>query len=106
MVLKVKDIHWAAGFLEGEAYFGARKGRYPRPEISVDQKEKEPLLKLKKLFGGGVFHPGKSRYYRYGLYGKRAIALMMTVYSLMSRKRKRRIEKVLELWKKTGSTRS
>jgi hypothetical protein len=51
------DLAWAAGFLDGEGYFGLRKqtAAYFVPVIEAAQvATREPLDKLALLFGGSV----------------------------------------------------
>jgi hypothetical protein len=57
-MLMTADIHWAAGFLDGEGSFSFQ-GRTPRShgkslKISAKQKYPPSLEKLKRLFGGGI----------------------------------------------------
>jgi hypothetical protein len=50
--MKATDLHWAAGFLEGEGCFTPINKKHAR--ISVSQKNEEPLLKLQALMGGSI----------------------------------------------------
>ena len=92
----MKDIHWAVGFLEGEGSFQFRHSQ----RVGAAQVQKEPLEKLLMLFGGSlVLQQDKrlnaaDRWY-WGVHGKRARGLMLTVYSLLSTKRKKQIMKSL-----------
>lgn len=57
------DIAWAAGFLDGEGYFGAgfRSGGRTslRIELTASQTHKSPIDKLVKIFGGAVHEVSK-----------------------------------------------
>ena len=108
MSISLVDIGWAAGFLEGEGWFG--EGRSPK--IGAGQKDKEPLERLQKLFGGkiiirspikGAF--GKSSLYWWVLDAYRSPQVMMTLYSLMSERRKTKIGEILSLWKNAKNMR-
>lgn len=101
-----RDIHWLAGFLDGEGYFGIQ-GSTPR--ITAAQKDVWPLLKVKSLVGGTIYrHMGSGSKQRgieakpintIHLNGKRAIGLMMTLYSLLSPRRQEKIKEIVEQWK-------
>lgn len=96
-----EEIYWTAGFLDGEGSFTLCE-RDPR--VSAVQAEPDPLDKLLMLYGGKIYPKkiagfGKKpvRYWMLG--GSRAIALMMTLFPLMSTRRKGQITKVILLWK-------
>ena len=79
------------------------------PYIEVAQVQKEPLDRLLAVFGGKVsFHKRKnakaewSDFYRWTLYGNKAAGMMMTLFKLMSPKRKDQIEVVVSAWIKRG----
>ena len=101
MSISTQDIHWAAGFLEGEGSFDFH-GCTTR--IVAVQVASGPLEKLQKLFGGvirprphRVAHHSPANYWC--VCGHAASGLMMTLYSLMSDKRKVQIKKALAIWK-------
>jgi hypothetical protein len=99
-VLCSRDIGWVAGFLEGEGYFS-----WNRTAISVQasQVQREPLDRLQQLIGGRINGPyatgNQSPYYRWSLCGTRAAELCMTIFVLMSPKRKDKIRTVLAEWR-------
>lgn len=92
----MNDIHWAAGFLEGEGSFTYNLANY-QTSIQVAQVQVEPLERLHRWFGGRVCGPygdnqeTHSPYYRWIVTGPRARGVMHTVYSLMSPRRKEQI---------------
>lgn len=93
----IKNIHWAAGFIEGEGSFCIRKkksGNYS--QVSASQKQKEPLERLQKIFGGAIYTE-KTTMYRWQTNGSLARGIAMTLYSLMSPRRKEQIKKMLLL---------
>jgi hypothetical protein len=111
MALSMTDLHWAAGFLEGEGSFTAvRAGKRPdgRPRESFNlmvhagQVERGPLEKLQRLFGGSLYkhnmHTGNPCV-RWQICGRKAVALMMTMWALMSTRRRGQIEASIEKWK-------
>jgi hypothetical protein len=103
-VITSQEIHWAAGFLDGEGYFQNPAVRRC-PRISAAQKQAWPLLKLKAMFGGSIYYRvtdgrrPERRYFIWERTGRRAIAVMMTVYCLMSPRRQERIRAIIEDWK-------
>ena len=106
-----RDLEWAAGFLEGEGCFGiySNKGQRARsrmPRISAVQIADETLMRLKTLFGGHVQlrsaqRPTSQNYYAWVIQGARAIGVMMTLYTLLSAKRKAKIKEISAEWKST-----
>jgi len=94
-----KDLAWAAGFLEGEGHFGTKTGqkgnpaRYPR--VGAAQVNREPLEKLQVLFGGAIrFRVNREHPCHYWeLNGTRAIGVMMTLYGLLSGRRRTQIQR-------------
>lgn len=104
-MLDIKEIYWAAGFLEGEGSFATR-GPYGNYVVAV-QVQCEPLNRLRRMFGGKIFysdryrksHPKWKPVYRWYVSNAAARGVMMTIYSLMSPRRKVQINKVLDLWR-------
>jgi hypothetical protein len=105
--LTTTDLHWAAGFLEGEGSFGNGGAGIG---MNASQVQKEPLEKLQRLFGGNLHldntsikHPNHQNCWHWTLVGRAGAAIMMTLYVLMSTRRKQQIEKYLTVWKATKS---
>lgn len=104
----IRGLEWAAGFLEGEGWFGASQGgrkhnHYSEKVVAV-QASLEPLERLQRLFGGIIRHrkvdyvrkDGKvSQRWDWLIFGARARGLMMTLYSLLSARRKEAIRLAL-----------
>lgn len=113
--MDIKDLYWAVGFLEGEGNFNyqaksymmksgklCNKGaKYPKFAVKASQVQREPLERLQKLFNGSIYgpinkkHPNQNPQYAWQVTGPRARGVMMTVYSLMSPKRKGQIKYAL-----------
>ncbi len=103
-MIDVKDICWAAGFLEGEGYFcwnknGSVSGKHV---VTACQKIIEPLEKLQRIFGGHIYpyvlrNQGQPErhYYKWQPSGSISRGIMMTIYSQMSSKRQAEIRKAL-----------
>lgn len=84
------DLGWAAGFLEGEGYFSKGKSCI---SVQASQVQLEPLTKMQKLFGGSIHkysqknRPNCNDFYKWGVHGETAEALMKLLLPLMSPKR-------------------
>jgi hypothetical protein len=92
------EIQWIAGFLEGEACWS--RGM----TITVGQVQRWPLEKLHDLCGGRItpkknYNPNASPAFTWYLCGPSAAALSMTLYSLMSPKRRLAIRSALDEWR-------
>ncbi len=88
------DLYWAAGFLEGEGSFLAHTGCC---RVSANQVQRQPLERLAFLFGGSIrYHKNKIWVWR--INGTWARGVMMTLFGLMSFKRKGQIRKALSAW--------
>lgn len=94
-----KDLYWAAGFLEGEGSFRGGEGD---SKVVAAQVQKEPLERLKTLFGGSLYLELKNNknskhkdIWWWKTYGARARGIMMTLYSLMSPRRQAQIKSAL-----------
>jgi hypothetical protein len=106
----VGDLRWVAGFLEGEGHFrrtgheagGNRSGT----EIAnAAQQNLEPLLRLKAYFGGTIRtyqHPDRVNRKSqkpcstWSVSGARARGVLLTIYALMSARRKAQIRAALQ----------
>ena len=96
----IRDLEWAAGFLEGEGHFRSTKGRFGTQQCHATQVQREPLERLLRLFGGVIHGHTKpttthQRSWRWWTTGSRARGVMMTLYSLMSTRRKEQIRVAL-----------
>lgn len=99
----LRDLAWAAGFLEGEGSFsrtGRADGTGPSGErVTASQNNREPLDRLAALFGGQPrFVPNRKNplskqpgIWRWEITGPRARGVAMTIYSLLSLQRRAQI---------------
>ena len=97
----MRDLYWAAGFIEGEGCFSATTTE----RVRVSQVNREPIDRLVSLFGGTTKldkaqHSIRAKYesrpiWCWSVYGARAQGVMMTLYALMSAKRQRQIREAL-----------
>lgn len=95
----MKKLEWVAGFIEGEGSFVFNRNTL---NVSVSQVQKWPLEKLSEILGGKVYRCNNKYggYFMWCANGVRAAAISMTLYALMSPKRKEQIRKVLGLWRR------
>lgn len=94
------DLHWSAGFLEGEGHFGSNSPTARCAVVKAAQVQQEPLSRLRAIFGGRV-SAAKGRkenhqdYFIWQISGSRARGVMMTLYCLLSANRQAAIERAL-----------
>jgi hypothetical protein len=100
MDISENNLNWIAGFLEGEGYFSRGKNCI---SIQASQVNLEPLEKLQKIVGAGSIlkyshnngNHKQNDYYRWGVHGMTAEALMKLLFPLMSAKRQKCISESL-----------
>jgi len=101
---KITDIYWLAGFLDGEGYFGYQHGNI----ITISQTDLDLVERTKKIMKTNSSikltkakkdnHQDK---YTLTVSGTLAVQWMMTLYSIMSLRRKIRIRETLNYWKES-----
>jgi hypothetical protein len=95
----VKDIAWAAGFLEGEGGFRLNNQKAKVAHVHAVQVQREPLDRVRAFFGGSVNRrkgrPHQNDYWEWVVTGARARGVMMTIYTFMSPRRKQQMKKAL-----------
>jgi len=105
MSTSLNQIHWVAGLLEGEGFFGLTKNSptiaLKMNDVDVVEKFKSVVKTTDKIFreerlGGNPAYVTK-------LYGGPAIQWMMTIYPLMGLRRKAKIREILQYWKSRPS---
>jgi len=91
--VKLKDIIWSAGFLEGDGGFYFTTTAV----VSAGQDQLWPLEELKRIYGGSIVYSEHSQWH---IYGYEAAAIMMTLYDLVSPNRQEQIRYALNQWMK------
>jgi len=100
--LALDRLAWVAGFIEGEGSF-THSGSFG---VVASQVQLLAFEKLQRLFGGTITKKGKPpkshhrQCYTWYLHGYKAAALAMTLWTLMSPRRREQIERALTKWKK------
>lgn len=105
--MKYEDAVWLAGLLEGEAWFGERrgKGRSPRPMIALKMCDYDVVSRVAELFGGKAITSLKkpSDNYREQFVtrcvGDAAIEVMEAILPWMGKRRTETIEMLIWLYK-------
>jgi len=95
----IKDIYWAAGYLEGEACFFWHKRTHSQ-QITVASTDEGPIARLQELFGGSIVYkvkktPNHKPQWHWNAHGQRARGIMMTLYPLLSIRRQEKIQECL-----------
>lgn len=97
---KLHEITWIAGLLEGEGYFG------DKPVIEIPSTDLDTIQKYRSVIGVEnsiyVIDPPTDNHkiaYKIRIGGSIAIQWMMTIYPLMSSRRKEAIRKAISRWK-------
>lgn len=89
----LRDLEWAAGFIEGEGSFS---GRQNKQRVEAAQLNPEPVAKLLLIFGGRVKKYRKNYpIWLWVVHGARARGVMMTLYAMMSSVRQEQIRNAL-----------
>lgn len=100
-MLSPRDLGWVAGFLEGEGSF--LDGGRARLRVQATQVEEAPIQRLIALLGGKAWlcrtRHGAQPIWAWTLRGAAAAGLMMTLWVLMSPRRRDQIETALASWK-------
>lgn len=88
IVISLVDIGYAAGFYDGEGSIIKHK-EANSCTVSIVQKDPEPLVKLCKQFGGNIKTYNSYNYWR--VTGTEARGFILTIFSLLSTRRKHQI---------------
>ena len=104
MAITTRQLYWTAGFLEGDGSF--LFGKDGSLKVTAVQVQRWPLDRLVDLYGGKIhltlkshINPKWGDVHRWYVIGERAAGLMMTLYPLMTEKRKGQILIALDDWK-------
>ena len=98
---KLHEITWVAGILEGEGYFcfdGGPKIQLEMTDLDTIEKYKRVTKTTKRIYFIKSHNENHNDKYAIHLCGIEGIQWMMTIYSLMSSRRKEAIRKVIGQW--------
>jgi hypothetical protein len=107
--MKIRDIAWLAGLLEGEGSFGMAKGS---PLIQIGMSDLDVITRAANLMGAPkpsvyelkgnkLWQPHWKATCRTVLHGARAIGWMFTLYPFLGERRRETIRNVIDGWKKS-----
>ena len=98
---KITDIHWIAGLLEGEGNFTYGTGA----QLRIWMTDEDTISKARSIMDPNTKiliddrKGNRQTVYGFFVYGNLAIQWMMTIYSLVGRRRKEKIREILLKWK-------
>ncbi len=95
MVQLTKDIIWLAGLLEGEGYFGLSEGKYPK--IALGMTDEDIIVRASALINARVCR--QKNMWITQVNGAYAIQWMMTLYTLLGKRRRECIREIIKVWK-------
>lgn len=106
---RTQDLFWVAGLLEGEGcFYVTPPSRGTAVSVICEMTDEDVLVKLAKILRLGWVREkprktvnGKTTY-RYTASGSQAIQIMLTIYPLMSGRRKEKIEECVTKWRSVG----
>ncbi len=99
MRVKTKDIIWLAGLLEGEGWFLLERKVYP--VLGVAMTDEDIVVKVSAIWKGSKVYHYKN-FWRTQITGFYAIQWMMTLYTLLGKRRREKVSKVIKVWKKNN----
>ena len=94
--MKIKDIAWLGGLLEGEGWFGlTHRDKYPT--ISLKMTDEDTVKRAAAIWGSKAF-PYKTSWITQ-IAGYRAIQWMFMLYTFLGKRRREKVAKVVQYWK-------
>ncbi|KKL80884.1 hypothetical protein LCGC14_2000310 [marine sediment metagenome] len=93
-MIKVKEVAWLAGLLEGEGYFGLNNGKYP--VIKLGMTDGDIVAKVSTLMNSRVRR--RKNMYITQVNGVHAVEWMMTLYVFFGKRRREVVASVIKFW--------
>lgn len=108
-MLKAADVYWAAGLMEGEGYFGLRRGKDLIAQITMTDQDVIHRFAATFPIGGKIkerrLPSGKTSYGWTVSHQANAAGFMMTLLPLMGERRGAKIRQCLAGWRFKGPSR-
>lgn len=109
-MITIKEIAWLAGILEGEGHFETLNRGSSYPRINLAMTDLDVVIRVAEITGADTVRlkpnaAGVKLQYQTRIYGAKAIQWCMTLYPLMSERRKQRIREILAAWRAATSGR-
>ena len=93
-MMKRDDIIWLSGLLEGEAWFGLDRGKYPR--IGLEMTDEDIVNRVAVIWDVKVNH--YKNFWVAVVCGARAIEWMITLYPFLGIRRREKVASVIKFW--------
>ncbi|KKK84081.1 hypothetical protein LCGC14_2786950 [marine sediment metagenome] len=93
--MKLTDIAWLAGLLEGEGCFRLNRGKYPT--ITLSMCDGDIVVRAATLMGAKINRSGNL--WLAHINGAYAIQWMMTLYLFLGKRRREAVTEVIKFWK-------
>ncbi len=100
-MIKMVDIAWLAGLLEGDGCFGIYR-KYPI--IKLGMTSEDTVIRAASLMGSKVWHRKNMRETELG--GTRAINLMVALYPFLGRRRREKVAEIIGFWRNLPASRA
>jgi len=103
-MITLRQIDWVAGILDGEGSFLiTKRNNYPKiwlgmTDLDIVQRVRNIMNSSTKIINRKRI-PKNKEVYEFHLSGSLAIQWMMTLYPLMSNRRREKIREILSTWK-------
>jgi len=108
-MLKITDLHWLAGLVEGEGCYRQAKDRRNGKtvgslQLAIGMTDRDVIERAAKLIGSPVYKyeklPPRKPIYQAVVSGQKAAGWMMTLYSLMGERRRAKIAELIPKWRR------
>lgn len=109
MKTSIKDIYWLAGILDGEGCFSLDHGKFPI--ISLAMTDEDIVVRVRNMINPKVHISSRvplsyKRMYIVRFFNYYSIGWMMTLYPLLSLRRKKQIRDILSVWRNRKTTKN
>ena len=94
-----KTLGWLAGIIEGEGSIDVPNRLGKSLKVAVGMNDRDVIERVAQIFGSPVCGPYEKKWSTTAQ-GSRAAGILMTIFSMMGERRKKRIKLGLSLWKK------
>ena len=94
-MIKIKDVAWLGGLLEGEGSFYLRSGKYPNIKLAMT--DGDTVVKAAVMMKSKICRQGNI--WRTDVNGIAAIQWMMTLFPFLNRNRRNNIIKIVRFWR-------
>lgn len=93
-MITIRDLAWIAGLLEGEGCFHLQNKLYPL--IVLQMTDEDVVVKAADMMQAKIYRSGNLWVSR--VTGVHAIGWMMTLYTLLGKRRRERVTEIIKIW--------